>query len=93
MRREFMAARREVAHHDFAVDEILGATETDETDFQKRCSKGGLLFSGYQFLVEFVSVVETAIAVLAGDGAALTDVATIGNDRPNAQPESYAAIF
>jgi hypothetical protein len=88
-----MAARGELAHHHFAVDKVLGAAQTDKSDFQKRCSKGGLLFSGYQFLVEFVSVVETAIAVLAGDGAALTDVATIGNDRPNAQPESYAAIF
>jgi hypothetical protein len=24
----------QLAHHDFTVDEILGATEADETDFQ-----------------------------------------------------------
>ena len=29
-----MAARGELAHHDFAIDEILRATEADETDFQ-----------------------------------------------------------
>jgi hypothetical protein len=28
--------RREMAHHDFAIDEIFGATEADETDFHDR---------------------------------------------------------
>ena len=31
---EFVPARGELAHHDFAVDEIFRATEADETDFQ-----------------------------------------------------------
>jgi hypothetical protein len=31
---KFVPARGEMAHHDFAVDEIFGATEADETDFQ-----------------------------------------------------------
>jgi hypothetical protein len=34
MRGEFMPARSELAHHDFAVDEIFGATETYKSDFQ-----------------------------------------------------------
>jgi hypothetical protein len=28
-----VAARHQVAHHDFTVDKILGAAEADKTDF------------------------------------------------------------
>jgi hypothetical protein len=31
---QLMAARGELAHHDFAVDKIFGATETYKADFQ-----------------------------------------------------------
>ena len=34
LRGELMPAGGELAHHDFAVDKILRATETDKTDFQ-----------------------------------------------------------
>jgi len=37
-----MPARGELAHHDFAVDEILGATEADETDFQDNLFRSGM---------------------------------------------------
>lgn len=36
---EFVSFRDEIAHHDFGVDEILGAAETNKTYFQ----------SSYQF--------------------------------------------
>jgi hypothetical protein len=32
--REFMPARGELTHHDFAIDQIFGAAEADKTDFQ-----------------------------------------------------------
>ena len=32
-RRQFVAFARENAHHDLAVDEVLGASEGDKTDF------------------------------------------------------------
>ena len=31
--RQLVASGDQLAHHDFAVDEILGATQTDKTDF------------------------------------------------------------
>jgi hypothetical protein len=34
MRREFVAAGSELAHHDLGIDEVFGASETDETYFQ-----------------------------------------------------------
>jgi hypothetical protein len=34
MRRQFMTMGGQLAHHDFAVDKIFGATEAYETDFQ-----------------------------------------------------------
>ncbi len=34
MRRQLVALGRKLAHHDFAIDEVLGATQTDKTDFQ-----------------------------------------------------------
>ena len=34
MRRQFVAARGKLAHHNFAIDQIFGATETYKTDFQ-----------------------------------------------------------
>ena len=35
MRRELVPARGELAHHDFAVDQILGTAQADKTDFQR----------------------------------------------------------
>ena len=35
MRREAYARAKQL-HHDFAIDKILGTTETDETDFRER---------------------------------------------------------
>ena len=35
MRRQLVALRGELAHHDFGIDEILRAAETDKTDFQE----------------------------------------------------------
>jgi hypothetical protein len=45
MGREFVPARHELAHHHFAIDEILRAAETDKTDFQSsiRMEKGVLI--------------------------------------------------
>ena len=34
--RQLMPALHELAHHDLAVDKILGAAETDESNFQGR---------------------------------------------------------
>src|SRR5262249_3201005 len=41
MRRELVPAGGEVAHHDLGVDEVLRASEADETDFQGRSCEGG----------------------------------------------------
>ena len=35
-RRQFITSARENAHHDLAVDEVFGASETDETDFSHK---------------------------------------------------------
>jgi hypothetical protein len=45
MGRQFVAMGGEFAHHDFTVDEILGATEADETDFQGEFFLSGELYS------------------------------------------------
>ena len=34
MRRELVALGDELAHHDFAIDEVFGTAQTDKTDFQ-----------------------------------------------------------
>ncbi len=36
MRRQLVAAGHQLAHHDFAIDEVFGTTQADETDFQAR---------------------------------------------------------
>ena len=35
MRRQLVAAGHKLAHHDFAIDQVLGTAQTDKTDFQK----------------------------------------------------------
>jgi len=34
MGRQFVASGHKLAHHDLAVDQIFGASQADETDFQ-----------------------------------------------------------
>jgi len=46
MRRQLVSAGHQSAHHDFAVDEILGTAQTDKTDFQVCVSETGVLASG-----------------------------------------------
>jgi hypothetical protein len=43
MGRQFMAVGHELTHHDFAIDEVLGAAQTYKTDFQMSIPTGVLL--------------------------------------------------
>jgi hypothetical protein len=40
MGRQLVAPGHQLAHHDFAIDEVLGTTQADETDFQARIQTG-----------------------------------------------------
>jgi hypothetical protein len=41
-----VAFGHKLAHHDFTIDEVLGATQTYKTDFQANVQTTGVLPSG-----------------------------------------------
>jgi hypothetical protein len=43
MRRELVTVGDELAHHDLAIDQVFGAAQTDETDFQSLYPGKGVL--------------------------------------------------
>ena len=43
MGRQLVASGHKLAHHDFTIYEVFGATQTDKTDFQAYIQTSGVL--------------------------------------------------